>query len=122
MLEGREVSNHRRLSDSDYFIPREYVDRFANEVSMRKAPPVDSEGYKDNEEDDDDEPVGGTESDPTDGEKDAKISDCARNWKAAASDEKKKMWGIFDESGVFMSVCRHSLILWIIDMIKSGEL
>lgn len=26
---------------------------------------------------------------------------CVKNWKSAASEEKKKMWGIFDEAGIF---------------------
>lgn len=118
MIDGREVSDHRILSNSDYFIPRAFVNSFANEVSM----PVDSEGYQDEDLEEEpamDETQGG---DLTDGEKDSNVSDCARNWKAAAADDKKKMWEIFDESGVFMSACRHGLILWIIDMIKSGEL
>lgn len=119
MLEGREVSNHRKLSDSDYFIPRDYVHKFANKVALWKAPPVDPDGYNKGDESVIEEAEGG---DPTDGEEGSKISDCARSWKAAVSDEKKKMWGMFDESGVFMSACRHGLILWIIDMIKSGEL
>lgn len=47
---------------------------------------------------------------------------CVKNWKAASSEDKKKMWGVFDEAGVFASACRHGLILWIADMLRSGEL
>jgi hypothetical protein len=43
----------------------------------------------------------------------------AKNWKAAGE---KGTWGIFKESGIFASACRHGLILWIIDMVQSGEL
>lgn len=50
------------------------------------------------------------------------LSQCVKNWKAASSEEKKCMWSIFDESGVFVSACRHGLILWVIDMVRSGEL
>lgn len=50
------------------------------------------------------------------------LEQCVKNWKAAASEEKKKMWGMFDESGIFASACRHSLLLWIVDMVQSGEL
>lgn len=49
-------------------------------------------------------------------------SDCSKNWKAAASDEKKRMWSIFDETGIFVSACRHGLVLWVADMVRSGEL
>lgn len=33
-----------------------------------------------------------------------------------------KMWGIFDETGVFLALCRHGFVLLVADMIKSGEL
>lgn len=49
-------------------------------------------------------------------------SGCATNWKANATEEKKKMWSIFAESGIFACACRHGLILWITDMVRSGEL
>ncbi|KAG6893833.1 hypothetical protein C0992_008500, partial [Termitomyces sp. T32_za158] len=62
------------------------------------------------------------EGDPTDEETSPKVSSCAENWKAAAKDENKKMWAIFAESGIFASACWHGFILWICDMIASGEL
>ncbi|PCH43265.1 hypothetical protein WOLCODRAFT_47945, partial [Wolfiporia cocos MD-104 SS10] len=34
----------------------------------------------------------------------------------------KKMWAIFDETGIFSSACRHRFILWLMDMVRSGEL
>lgn len=37
-------------------------------------------------------------------------------------DEKtRKMWGVFDESGIFMSACRHGFLLLIADMVQSDE-
>ncbi|KAJ7757897.1 hypothetical protein B0H16DRAFT_1314184, partial [Mycena metata] len=33
-----------------------------------------------------------------------------------------KMWGIFDETGFFLALCRHGFVLLIADMIRSGEL
>ena len=62
----------------------------------------------------------GSEGDPTDGTQAA--GPCASHWKAAAADEKKRMWAIYDETGIFASACRHGLILWIADMVRSGEL
>ena len=47
---------------------------------------------------------------------------CVSNWKAASADEKKKMWAIFDECGIFAAACRHGFLLWLIDMVRSGEL
>jgi hypothetical protein len=34
----------------------------------------------------------------------------------------KKMWGIFDETGIFLALCRHGFCLVIADMVMSGEL
>jgi hypothetical protein len=34
----------------------------------------------------------------------------------------KKMWGIFDETGIFLALCRHGFTLVIADMVMSGEL
>ncbi|KAG1884117.1 hypothetical protein F4604DRAFT_1878863 [Suillus subluteus] len=33
----------------------------------------------------------------------------------------RKMWGMFDESGIFMSACHHGFSLLIADMVQSGE-
>ena len=41
---------------------------------------------------------------------------------SAAKEDRKKMWGIFDEAGIFAAACRHGLVLWVIDMVCSGEL
>ncbi|KAJ3831300.1 hypothetical protein F5878DRAFT_517426, partial [Lentinula raphanica] len=58
---------------------------------------------------------------PTDGGP-ASLQQCTDNWKAAAADTQKRMWDVFDESGYFVSACRHGFILWVADMIRSGEL
>jgi hypothetical protein len=34
----------------------------------------------------------------------------------------KKAWGIYDETGIFVAVCRHGFSLVIADMVQSGEL
>lgn len=51
-----------------------------------------------------------------------RLQECVKNWKAASADEKKKMWAMFEESGIFASACRHGCILWLADMVRSGEL
>ena len=81
------------------------------------------EGEGDEDEDDDDTPQGTAPDepgDPTDGT-DGEPNPCATNWKAAAADEKKRTWGVFEETGIFACACRHGLILWIADMVRSGE-
>ncbi|KAJ7742756.1 hypothetical protein B0H14DRAFT_2407117 [Mycena olivaceomarginata] len=47
---------------------------------------------------------------------------CADRWKNMINDVTSKMWGIFDETGIFLVLCRHGLVLVIADMIRSGEL
>ncbi|KAH8108225.1 hypothetical protein DFH11DRAFT_1517256, partial [Phellopilus nigrolimitatus] len=51
-----------------------------------------------------------------------KPSPCVPRWKNMSDDSKKKMWGIFDETGIFITACRHGTVLQICDMIQSGEL
>ncbi|EGO28855.1 hypothetical protein SERLADRAFT_434744 [Serpula lacrymans var. lacrymans S7.9] len=34
----------------------------------------------------------------------------------------KKMWGVFDETGKFLALCRHRMLLVVVDMVQSGEL
>ncbi|TFK79319.1 hypothetical protein K466DRAFT_505734 [Polyporus arcularius HHB13444] len=120
--EGRNTGDTRSF-DSDYILPREFVDQFANEVKARQRQPKPDLLDSDDEIEENTRVPGDTGGDPTDGcNTTSKAAPCATNWKAAAADEKKRMWGAFDESGVFICVCRHGLILWIADMIRSGEL
>ncbi len=131
--ENRKAADLRTLEDSDYFIPKGYVDKFANEITVKKGPPVrGGEDDRDGSDDEQDDVESVAEGDPTDGvnvpdgtqtaEAQANLDTCVKNWKSASDDDSKRMWAIFDESGVFMSACRHGFILWIIDMIRSGEL
>jgi hypothetical protein len=107
---GNRAIGDIRVFDSDYFLSRNFVDGFVNEVKGRQP----SDGNQDN-----DDQVPQEEGDLTDGDNE---TTCAVNWKAAAADEKKTMWGIFEESGFFASACRHGFILWMTDMVRSGEL
>jgi Kyakuja-Dileera-Zisupton transposase len=124
----RQTADIRVFSESDYFIPREEVDKFANEVRGRvsvKSNAVSSDDHQEEWEDvADDIPINPEDSggDPTDGTGNLVIDGCVNNWKAAQSDSKKRSWEIFDENGLFASACRHGLILWIMDMVRSGEL
>lgn len=116
----RNAGDTRALEDSDYFLSRTYVDRFAGDVRGRKSKDEDEEIERSSENNSE-----LVEGDPTDGDvndADKAISQCVKNWKAAAADEKKKMWAIFDETRIFASACRHGLTLWLEDMVKSREL
>jgi len=47
---------------------------------------------------------------------------CADRWKNAGSDTRKRMFDLFDETGIFIASCRHRMVLYVCDMIQSGEL
>ncbi|KAI6022186.1 hypothetical protein BKA83DRAFT_4463979 [Pisolithus microcarpus] len=46
---------------------------------------------------------------------------CTEHWKNMKDSVTQKMWNIFDETGAFIAVCRHSFCLVIADMVQSGE-
>ena len=108
---SRDVGDLQCFTDSDYYIPAEEVDEWARETGSTLSAKAsgDDDGGDDDDvvEQGDDEGIG--------------PSPCANNWKAAQSDSKKRTWGIFAETGLFASACRHGLILWIADMVRSGE-
>jgi hypothetical protein len=119
-----KAADQRVFSDSDYYIPLNEINTFANEVRARavKAKAVSPTDTDDEWEDVDDSPDNDdAEGDPTDGTANTELDGCVRNWKAAKSDDKKKSWDIFDENGGFAAACRHGFILWIADMVRSGE-
>jgi hypothetical protein len=114
----RTASDVREFEESDYYLSSRFVDNFAGEVNQRSSgtnphrsddtsPLRDLEGSAHDMRNDGNEPEG--------------VGDgCrARDWKAAGE---KGTWGIFKESGIFASACRHGFILWIVDMVRSGEL
>ncbi|KAG2029540.1 hypothetical protein BDR03DRAFT_1044137 [Suillus americanus] len=47
---------------------------------------------------------------------------CKGRWKNMDDAKTKKAWGIYDETGIFVAVCRHGFCLLITDMVQSGEL
>ncbi|KAJ7266177.1 hypothetical protein C8J57DRAFT_1436117 [Mycena rebaudengoi] len=80
-----------------YFLSREKVDMWAKErlASLVKVP---------------------TSKNPE------QASACEERWKNLSEDLTSKMWGIFDETGVFVALCRHGFTLLLADMVRSGEL
>ncbi len=121
----RVVGDTRMFSDSDYYLPVEFVNRFANEVKTRQVPARPDLKARDEVSDDEDAappaPEGEAGGDPTDGAS-GEPTPCASNWKAAAVDEAKRSWAIFEETGIFVCACPHGFVLWLVDMIRSGEL
>jgi hypothetical protein len=33
-----------------------------------------------------------------------------------------RMWNYFDETGIFLALCRHGFALLVVDMVRSGEM
>ncbi|KAJ7302857.1 hypothetical protein DFH08DRAFT_918854 [Mycena albidolilacea] len=52
----------------------------------------------------------------------AEDTECQERWKNMSEELTAKMWGIFDDTGVFLALCRHGFVLLVADMVKSGEL
>ncbi|KAF8153713.1 hypothetical protein K438DRAFT_1987421 [Mycena galopus ATCC 62051] len=47
---------------------------------------------------------------------------CSDQWKNMINNVTSKMWGIFDETSIFLGLCQHGFVLVVADMIRSGEL
>ncbi|KAJ3761727.1 hypothetical protein EV360DRAFT_92860 [Lentinula raphanica] len=79
----------------DYYLSREEVDKWSKE-SIRGI----SSGQAD----------------------EAEESSCADRWMNLSEELTAKMWGVYEETGIFLSLCRHSFVLLVVDMVNSGEL
>ena len=53
---------------------------------------------------------------------DAEMNPCAGRWKNMDDQKTKKTWGVYDETGIVLAVCRHGFLLQMVDMVQSGEL
>ena len=83
-----------RTAGRGIYLTREQVDEWAKEVLMEEVPGFDY---------DDDNP-------------------CAERWRNMKTELTAKMWGIFEETGLFLVLCRHGFVLILVDMVRSGEL
>ena len=109
---SREIGDTRCFTHSDYYILPEEVDQWAEEVRSESSAGEEEVEDRTNEDD--------KKSDSTNGQN-SEQGPCANNWKAAQSDSKKRTCGVFAETGLFASACQHGFILWVADMIRSGE-
>lgn len=50
------------------------------------------------------------------------MSPCVERWTNLSEDSKKTMWGVFEETGIFVAACWHGNVMSMCDMIRSGEL
>lgn len=123
-LGGRSVGDTRTFDKSDYYLSEEFVNQFKDEVKSKTAPSGAETSEHEREWEDEEAGEGVDDTEETSGPSVGPVSAprCTDNWKSAAAENKKRMWGIFRETGLFASACRHGFILWLIDMIQSGEL
>ncbi|KAF8339461.1 hypothetical protein F5887DRAFT_889178 [Amanita rubescens] len=49
-------------------------------------------------------------------------SACESRWNNMKQEVTSRAWGVFDETGIFLSLCRHGFALLVTDMVQSGEL
>lgn len=87
-----------RSHQSEHYIPRSATEKFEEDQANV---PAESAGDKVPEEDD---------------------NGCEDRWKNMNQEAAEKAWGIFDETGVFLCLCRHGFVLAVLDMVRSGEL
>ncbi|KAF8132147.1 hypothetical protein K438DRAFT_1694684, partial [Mycena galopus ATCC 62051] len=88
-----------RVAPGDYYLPRAEVDQWAKEGL--------DEMLKDFS-------PGSVEEDEGSG--------CAERWQNMKENVTARAYGIYDETGFFPCLCRHSFVLVVVDMVKSGEL
>ena len=86
-----------RDAGSDYYISHAKVDWWAKGAAQDVLSSVLSKG------DDDKNP-------------------CAGRWTNMVNEVTAQMWGIYDETGVFLALCCHGFVLVVTDMVRSGEL
>ncbi|KAH7917838.1 hypothetical protein BV22DRAFT_970049, partial [Leucogyrophana mollusca] len=101
-MEGSGPTDHRTF-ESQYFIPDAEVERFKDDVRLRP---------------------GERPSAPGDPEPDTNSTDpdlCSSHWKAANVSEENKHH-VFEQTGIFLSACRHGIVHTIAEMRRSGEL
>ena len=99
-----ELLTGLRLPTSDLYLSRSYVDRFKHQTEVNQAIYVFSyllSSYW--------QVVDGGNS-------------CASRWKNMDDQKTSKAWGIYEETRLFLAVCRHGFTLVLVDMVQSGEL
>lgn len=121
-LKGAGLADRHNF-ESDYFLSREVVDKFKNEVKRRTRTPKESGGKKaagidTNDGDDDADDTAAADApwiivdepgEAADGEE--KVTSCTENWKASAEESSKRNLAVYESTGIFPSACRHGFIL-----------
>ncbi|KAJ7068499.1 hypothetical protein C8F01DRAFT_1017912 [Mycena amicta] len=91
-----------RAPPGDYYIPRDEVDKWAKEGLEILMEEFTHEGGADGE----------GEEEPCDEER----------WKNMREEVTSRALAMWDETGIVPALCRHSFVLVVVDMVKSGEM
>ena len=101
-----------RIFDSEYFLPRSFVDGFKDEVGSHAAAQKADKTLPNLVESEDGFAF-------LEGEKDDR---CGSNWKAATSKELPPATKeVFEQTGVFACLCRHGIVEFLMEFVQSGE-
>ncbi|TFK59525.1 hypothetical protein BDN72DRAFT_944548, partial [Pluteus cervinus] len=106
---GKAYRDDREFS-SNYFIQTETVDLYKDVItaSTKRGQRVAKKGKRGNKVEFEDVEV-------------EQVLSCADGWTASSSVSEDTV-KVFDETGIFLSMCRHAIVEFIVDMRKSGEL
>jgi hypothetical protein len=97
---------------SPIWLSESYVDQFADEVGnarQNSCPRIPLAQVRDPDDPWIEEPDSADSSEP--------VSICVDQWHNAAPESRKKMFAIFKKSRIFITVCCHSFLLTICDMV-----
>jgi len=106
---------------SDHWISSEDVDLFKDEIKSSKVTlsvfstlvmlivlkAKDTNVHKEDDWEDVDTP--------------SSLSKYVDRWRNAGPEQRKKMFALFEETGIFLTCCCHRFVLLICDIIKTGE-
>ena len=101
-----------RTFDSQYFLPHSFVDGFKDEVGSHTTAQKADKSLPNS--------VGSEDGFAfPEGEEDDR---CGSNWKAATSKELLPATKqVFEQTGVFVCLCRHGIIEFLMEFVQSGE-
>ncbi|KAG1870917.1 hypothetical protein F4604DRAFT_1881226 [Suillus subluteus] len=105
-----------------FWMSEEYVDRFKHEVCNARQQALLPTEVPDSGQATETNDTWVDEPDSDDSSSSEPVSVCLDRWHNAAPEARKRMFAVFRKSGIFVSVCRHGILLTICDMVRSGEL
>ncbi|KAF8582264.1 hypothetical protein K439DRAFT_1511399 [Ramaria rubella] len=110
LTKGTNLLLDSRITCTDLWLTRMQVDVFKNEIKAKAKSQKKDDTWLET----------GKPGDVTSGADAVMV--CIERWKNGGPEEQKKMWEMFDETGVFIMVCWHGFLLIMCNMVKSGKL